>query len=142
MMLTELNQALELRDNLAEFLQITLAQEEAGTLETAPAQNIAAELRLKWQSAAHHVRFISLAKQILARPENAPIAQTVLDKLAELAANFDSTEPEPLAGQWSNTYVLRIGERRVIYNANRHERWITVYLIGHDRELRKRQLVA
>ncbi len=138
MVKTEPEQNLELRDNLAEFLQITFAEEETNALGTVPAQTIAAELGLNWQSVGYHVRFVGLAKQILARRENAPIVQTVLDGLSELAANFDNTQPEPLMGQWSNTYVLRLGELRVIYTANLQERWITVYLIGRDRELRRR----
>ncbi|MEK7326256.1 MAG: hypothetical protein AAB217_13450, partial [Chloroflexota bacterium] len=123
----------------AEFMQTAFAEEQIGTLGTIPAGTIATELGLNWQSASYQVHFIDLAKQILARHENAPIAQTVLDKLVELAANFDSAEPEPLGSQSSSTYVLRIGERRVIYSANRQEHYTTVHLIGHDRELRKRQ---
>ncbi len=138
MVKTEPEQNLELRDNLAEFLQITLAEEKANPLGTVPTQTIAAELGLNWQSVGYQVHFIDLAKHILARRENAPIAQTVLDGLSELAANFDNTQPEPLIGQWLNTYVLRLGELRVIYTANLQERWITVYLIGRHRELRRR----
>lgn len=138
----ESEQNLELRDNLAEFLQIALAEEQAGTLETFPAETVATELGLNWQSVSYHVRFGGLAKQIIARRENAPIAQTILDRLVELAANFDSAEPEPLGDQSLHAYVLRIGERRMIYSANRQERWIVVYLIGRHRELRKRQLAA
>ena len=138
MVKTEPEQNLELRDNLAEFLQITFAEEQVGALGTIPAETIATELGLNWQSASYRVRFVGLAKQVLARRENAPIAKTVLDGLSELAANFDNTRPEPLMGQRLNTYVLRLGELRVIYTANLQERWITVYLIGRDRELRRR----
>jgi mRNA-degrading endonuclease RelE of RelBE toxin-antitoxin system len=132
----------ELRDNLAELLRISIAEEMAGTLETFPAETVATVLGLNWQPVSYHVRFGDLAKQILARHENTPIAQTVLDKVAELAANFDHAKSEPLAGLWSNTYVLRIGERCVVYSVKPQERLITVYVIGHDRELRKRQPFA
>lgn len=111
---------------------------QADILETTPAENVAAELGLGWQSTRYQVCFIDLARQILARRESASIAQTVLDKLGELAARFDSAEPEPLVGQWPNTYALRIGEQRAIFAVNRQERLITVYLIGRDRELRRR----
>ena len=138
----EPKQSLELRDNLAEFLQIILAEKLVGTLKTIPVETIATELGLNWQSTGGQVQFVSLAREILARRENAPIAQNVVDELAKLAASFDDSEPEPLAGQWSNTYTLRTGERHVIYIANRQEHQLTVYLIGQDRELRKHQPVT
>lgn len=131
--------ALELRDNLAEFLRITLAEIEAGTSEMVSVESVAAGLGLNWQPSACEVRFISLARQILARWENAPIAPSILDKLQELAANFDAIEAEPVVGQWSDLYKLKVGERHVIYTANSENKMITVYLIGHWRELYKRQ---
>lgn len=134
--------ALELRDNLADFLAIALAEAETGTLETTPADQVAVGLGLDWRPVAYAVRFIGLAQQILARHENAPIAQSILDKLQELAANFDSAQAEPLAGLWPDVYKLRVGERRVIYAADRKGRRLTIYLIGHWRELHKRPLTA
>jgi len=101
-------------------------------------ESVAAELGLNWQPSAYEVRFISLAQQILARWENTRIAPTILDKLQELAVNFDAVAPERVPGQWSDLCKLRVGERRAIYTANRENKVITVYLIGHWRELHKR----
>ncbi|HLB47725.1 MAG TPA: type II toxin-antitoxin system RelE/ParE family toxin [Anaerolineales bacterium] len=131
--------ALELRENLADFARLVRAEEARGKSATITAEQVADGLGLKWQSATYQTRFISLAHQILARWENAPIAPSILSKLQELAANFDAIEPEPIAGQWSDLYKLRLREHRVIYNVNRENKMITVYLIGHWRELHKRQ---
>jgi hypothetical protein len=62
------DRTLELRDNLADFLKIVFAEADAGILETVPAEKVAAELGLNWQSVAYEVCLISLAHQILARP--------------------------------------------------------------------------
>jgi mRNA-degrading endonuclease RelE of RelBE toxin-antitoxin system len=126
--------ALELRDNLAEFLRIMLAEIEAGTSEVVSVESIAAGHGMNWQPTDCEVRFISLAQQILARRENTPIAQSILDALNELAVNFDHVQAEPLAGPWPDVYRLRVGERRVIYAADRKGRRLTIYLIGHWRE--------
>jgi hypothetical protein len=44
------DRTLELRDNLADFLKIVFAEADAGILETVPAEKVAAELGLNWQS--------------------------------------------------------------------------------------------
>ena len=136
------DRTLELRDNLADFLKIVFAEADAGVLETVPAEKVAAELGLNWQSVAYEVCLISLAHQILARRENAPIAQSILDALNELAVNFDDVQAELLAGPWPDVYKLRVGERRVIYAADRKGRRLTIYLIGHWRELHKQPQIA
>lgn len=52
-----------------------------------------------------------------------------------LAENFDSIKPEPLAGPFSGLCKLRVGDYRVIYQAHREKKVLTVRLLGHRREI-------
>lgn len=63
------------------------------------------------------------------------VAARVLKKLRWLAENFDSTKPEPLAGPFTSLYKLRVGDYRVIYQANSEKKVLTVRLVGHRREI-------
>jgi len=62
-------------------------------------------------------------------------ADRLLKKLRWLAENFDSLEPEPLTGPFSGLFKLRVGDYRVIYQANREKKVLTVRLLGHRREI-------
>ena len=63
------------------------------------------------------------------------MAGRVLKKLRWLAENFDSIKPEPLAGPFSGLLKLRVGDYRVIYQANREKKVLTIRLLGHRREI-------
>lgn len=63
------------------------------------------------------------------------IAGRVLKKLRWLAENLESIKPEPLSGPFSGLFKLRVGDYRVIYQANREKRVLTVLLVGHRREI-------
>ena len=63
------------------------------------------------------------------------VASRVLKKLRWLAENFDSIKPEPLAGPFSSLLKLRVGDYRVIYQANREKKVLTIRLLGHRREI-------
>jgi mRNA interferase RelE/StbE len=63
------------------------------------------------------------------------VADRVLKKLRWLAENFDSIRPEPLAGVFSGLFELRVGDYRVIYQADREKKLLTVRLAGHRREI-------
>ncbi len=63
------------------------------------------------------------------------VASRVLKKLRWLAENFDSIKPEPLAGPFSGLLKLRVGDYRVIYQANREKKVLTIRLLGHRREI-------
>lgn len=63
------------------------------------------------------------------------VADRLLKKLRWLAENFDSVKPEPLTGAFSGLFKLRVGDYRVIYQANRGEKVLTVRLVGHRREI-------
>ena len=68
---------------------------------------------------------------------DAATADRILKKLRWLAENFDSTKPESLVGPWAGLFKLRVGDYRVIYQANREKQILTVRLIGHRREIYK-----
>jgi mRNA interferase RelE/StbE len=63
------------------------------------------------------------------------VADRLLKKLRWLAENFDSVRPEPLTGLFSGLFKLRVGDYRVIYQANREKKVLTVRLVGHRREI-------
>ena len=59
----------------------------------------------------------------------------MLKKFRWLTDNFDSIKPEPLAGPFSGLLKLRVGDYRVIYQANREKKVLTIRLLGHRREI-------
>lgn len=63
------------------------------------------------------------------------VAGRVLKKLRWLAENFDSIKPEPLAGPFSGLLKLRVGDYRVIYQANREKKVLVIRPLGHRREI-------
>jgi len=63
------------------------------------------------------------------------VAARVLRKLRWLAENFDSVKVEPLTGPLTGLFKLRVGDYRVIYQADRENKVLTVRLVGHRREI-------
>ncbi|MBI1941757.1 MAG: type II toxin-antitoxin system RelE/ParE family toxin [Acidobacteria bacterium] len=63
------------------------------------------------------------------------VASRVLKKLRWLAGNFDSIKPEHLAGPFSGLLKLRVDDYRVIYQADREKKVLTVRPLGHRREI-------
>jgi mRNA interferase RelE/StbE len=63
------------------------------------------------------------------------VAGRVLKKLRWLAENFDSLKPEPLTGPFTGLFKLRVGNYRVIYQANREKKLLTVRPVGYRREI-------
>jgi mRNA interferase RelE/StbE len=63
------------------------------------------------------------------------VAGRLLRKLRWLAENFDSVKPESLTGVFSGLFKLRVGDYRIIYQANREKKVLTVRLVGHRREI-------
>jgi len=63
------------------------------------------------------------------------IADRLLKKLRWLAVNFDSIKPESLTGPFAGLSKLRVGDYRIVYQANRETKVLTVRLVGHRREI-------
>ena len=59
----------------------------------------------------------------------------MLRKLSWLAENFESVKLEPLTGPLAGLFKLRVGDYRVIYQADREKKVLTVRLVGHRREI-------
>ncbi len=82
----------------------------------------------------YQVEFLPQALKDLERLDQA-VARRVLRKLRWLAENFDSAKLESLSGTLAGLLKLRVGDYRVIYQANRQRKWLTIHLVGHRREI-------
>jgi mRNA interferase RelE/StbE len=63
------------------------------------------------------------------------IVKRILNKISWFSDHFNSIIPEPLSGDLSGTYKLRIGDWRVIYTAEKDV--IVIQAVGHRREVYK-----
>ena len=59
------------------------------------------------------------------------VGDKVLEKIVWLESNFDYIDPLPLRNKWRGFFKLRIGDWRVIYDANINKKEITIHKIGH-----------
>ena len=64
-----------------------------------------------------------------------PVRQRILNRLSWFAAHFEEIIPEPLSGDFTNTYKFRVGDWRIIYGL-RNKR-ILILAVGHRREIYK-----
>jgi mRNA interferase RelE/StbE len=62
-------------------------------------------------------------------------ADRVLKRLRWLAENCDSVKPESFTGPFSGLLKLRVGDYRVVYQADREKKVLRVRLVGHRREI-------
>jgi mRNA interferase RelE/StbE len=63
------------------------------------------------------------------------VANKILTKIRWLAANFDVIKPEPLVGRFEGLSKLRVGDYRVIYQADHERKVLRIELVGHRREI-------
>jgi mRNA interferase RelE/StbE len=63
------------------------------------------------------------------------IANRVAARIRWLAENLDSIRPQPLSGELSDLYKLRVGDYRVLYEILAGEQTIVIHTIGHRREI-------
>lgn len=63
------------------------------------------------------------------------IQSRIVKKLRWLEANIENINSQSLTANLSDFYKLRIGDYRVIYTINVDKKIITVYQIGHRREI-------
>jgi mRNA interferase RelE/StbE len=61
------------------------------------------------------------------------ITQRILKKITWFSKHFDNIVPEPLSGDFTGTYKLRIGDWRVVYTIEQDA--IVIQAIGHRREV-------
>jgi len=82
----------------------------------------------------YQVEFRPKAAEDFARLDQA-VADRVLKRLRWLAENFDSIKPESLTGPFSALLKPRVGDYRVVYQADREKKVLRVRLVGHRREI-------
>lgn len=63
------------------------------------------------------------------------IAKRVLNKITWLSHHFNNITPEPLAGDLSGAFKLRVGDWRIVYTIESD--MIVIQAIGHRREIYK-----
>jgi mRNA interferase RelE/StbE len=84
------------------------------------------------------VEFLPEALEDLKRLDRT-VVRRVFKKLRWLSENFDSLQPEGLSGPLAGLLKLRIGDYRVLYEAHREEKLLTVHMVGHRRDIYKPQ---
>jgi len=82
------------------------------------------------------IEFLPEALEDLKRLDRA-VLQRVFKKLRWLSENFDSLQPEGLSGPLAGLLKLRVGDYRVVYEAERTGKRLTVHLVGHRRDIYK-----
>ncbi len=65
------------------------------------------------------------------------IRQRILDKIQWLLKHVEEMRHKPLTAQWEGMYRLRVGDYRVVYGIDRKQRQVTIYAVGHRREVYK-----
>lgn len=63
------------------------------------------------------------------------VARRVLKKITWFSKNFEQFVPEPLSGQFGETYKLRVGDWRVVYTVE--GKTVIIQFVGHRREIYK-----
>ena len=86
----------------------------------------------------YHVRILKPASKELERFEK-PIARRIIQRVRWLAKNLDIVRLEPLKGELSGFYKLRIGDYRVIYEILWDENTIIIHAIGHRKDIYKKR---
>lgn len=63
------------------------------------------------------------------------IVRRILKKLEWFSKYFDNITPEPLSGDMSELFKLRVGDWRVIYSLESNK--IVIHSVGHRRDIYK-----
>lgn len=63
------------------------------------------------------------------------IVRRILKKLEWFSKYFDNITPEPLSGDMSGLFKLRVGDWRVIYSLQSNK--IVIHSVGHRRDIYK-----
>jgi mRNA interferase RelE/StbE len=82
----------------------------------------------------HKIEWTDDAVEDLQRLDK-PIAKRILTKITWFSHQFDNIIPEPLSGDFTGTFKLRVGDWRVVYTIESD--LIVIQAIGHRREIYK-----
>jgi mRNA interferase RelE/StbE len=80
------------------------------------------------------VRFLAAALQDLSVLD-ASVIRRVVNRVERLVSNWEHIQPEPLSGDLSSLYKLRVGDYRVLYQISPDEEAILIHQIGHRRDV-------
>lgn len=80
--------------------------------------------------------FTSDAEQDFAKLDNKTRSK-IAEKIDWLTENFEQITPAALSNEWTGYFKLRVGDWRVIYEANFENHQIIVVLIGHRSKVYK-----
>jgi mRNA interferase RelE/StbE len=86
----------------------------------------------------YRIRILESAARELGRLDK-PVGRRVSRRINWLAENLDDLQPEALTGDLAGLFKLRAGDYRILYEILREEQTITIHLIGHRREIYRRQ---
>ncbi len=86
----------------------------------------------------YQIRIQDSAARELAQLDK-PVARRLVKRIRWLAANVEAVRPDALGGDLAGLYKLRVGDYRVAYEILHSEQVIVVHLIGHRREIYRRQ---
>jgi len=64
-----------------------------------------------------------------------PMQKRIRQRLKWVTQHFDEIRPEPLKGDLSAFYKIRVGDYRMLYQFDRARLVITVFKIRHRREV-------
>ena len=78
----------------------------------------------------YSVEFLAEALRDLERLDR-PVATRILKKIHWLGDNFVLVQPEGLTGGLAGLMKLRVGDYRVIYEADRRHTRLIVHFVGH-----------
>ena len=82
----------------------------------------------------YRVRILNAATRELARLDK-PLGRRVVERINWLAVNLDNLKLEPLTGDLSGFYKLRVGDYRVVYEILPDEQTIIIHKVGHRSEV-------
>jgi mRNA interferase RelE/StbE len=68
-----------------------------------------------------------------------PVRKRVAERLAWFVERFEQVSPLPLGGKWKGFFKLRVGDWRIIYEAEPESQRIVVHGIGNRNEIYKRR---
>lgn len=86
----------------------------------------------------YQIQILEAAKQDLAKLPKS-VAQRVISRIRWLGKNIDNINLEPLKGDLSRFYKLRMGDYRILYEILHKEQMIVIHIIGHRKDIYQRQ---
>ncbi|MCP9448639.1 MAG: type II toxin-antitoxin system RelE/ParE family toxin [Nitrospira sp.] len=85
---------------------------------------------------SYQVRFTPEALEDISQLDR-PIARRIIEKIEWPAEHIDNLQPERLTGPFAHLFKLRIGNWRVVYEADSVHRMLTVHVIAHRSKVYK-----